>query len=368
MWSRGLKFMRYPLTAVFALISMVATPLGGLAQSGAVATPAVSPAPVSFEVVPEAGDDPGVTARGYFVYELPAGEQEPGSLAVRNPSDVPVSIQLAAVDALTAQGGGSAFTGVDAAPEASGSWLRLEAPRVELAAGEQTSVGFSVHPPVGTAPGQYLAGIAASVPVSSNDPAAAGTGQTSALVTVQTRYVIGVQVDVPGEWTPSLEITGASVSRQPGGARLGIALRNDGDTFLQPKGAVALTDAAGRQVLSEPIALDTFLSGTDYTHLVAWPGTPLAGEYGVEIELNYADDRVARYSGNLVFRDDVPVAQPAPREEPRRIATPVPAAPALAAEPAPAPSRNWMFPVSIGLLVLAALLGLVLTRIRQNRW
>jgi MYXO-CTERM domain-containing protein len=360
--------MTHPLMAIVPILAILAMPLGALAQSGAVATPAVSPAPASFEIIPEPGDDPGVTARGYFVYSLPAGEEESGSLAVRNPGDVPVTIHLAAVDALTAQGGGSAFAAADAAPETSGSWLRLEEPRVELAAGEQTSVGFSVHPPVGTAPGQYLAGIAAFVPVSPNDPGAAGADQTSALVTVQTRYVIGVQVEVPGEWTPSLEITGASVSRQPGGARLGVVLRNDGDIFLRPKGAVTLTDAAGRQVLSEPFALDTFLTGTDYTHLVAWPGTPLEGEYGVEIELNYADDGVARYSGSLVFRDDTPVVQPAPQEGPRRVATPLPAAAASAVESAPAPSSPWIVPIFIGLLLLAVLLGLVLTRIRRNRW
>ena len=119
---------------------------------------------------------------------------------------------------------------------------------------------------------------------------------------------------MPGEWAPEMSIAGASAVEQPSGTKLGIALRNTGDTFVKPTGAVTLTDAAGVEILNQPIEMGTFLTGSEITYPVAWPGVPVGGEYGVEVELNYAGDQVARYRGTLTVSDDVPAA-PEHREE-----------------------------------------------------
>jgi hypothetical protein len=348
---------------IFGIAALLIVPTGALAQDGAVGTPVAAPVASAFEIAPEADDDPAVTALGYFVYELAAGDKASGAVRLWNPSIEPVTVELAAVDAETAQTGGSAFADAEATPIAAGSWVRLVESRVTLDPGEQTSVEFTVQSPSETAPGQYLAGIVAYVPAAAQGtPTAAGSNEAGASVTMQTRYVIGVQVDVPGEWTPALTITGASALEQPSGTKLGIAILNDGDEFLKPEGSVTLLNAAATPILTQPIALGTFLTGTDITYPVAWPGVPAGGDYGVEVELNYATDKVARYSGMLTVGDNAPVAAPLPGDEPRPVVAPVPV-------PAQSLIQPWMILLFAGFLgLIVILLIVVIVRTTRPRW
>ena len=335
--------------------AVLTAPLAALAQDGLVATPAATsaatpvgmPALSDFEIAPAPGDSRSVTARGYFVYELAAGGEAAGSVRVSNPGTAPVTVELAVVDAQTAQTGGSAFASAEATPSAVANWVHLDTPRVTLAPHDAVSVGFSVRLPLETKPGQYLAGLAAYVPAAVKQSALTGTNQAGAAITMQTRRVIGIQVDVPGKWTPSLTITGASALEQPSGTKLGIAMRNDGDELLKPKGTVTLTDAAGREVLNTPIELGTFVTGTEITYPIAWPEGPRAGDYAVAVELNYADNKVAHYNGTLNVSANAPAARPEASEVKQ---------PAVAPQLAPFPIPLWIFTVIIVLLALIAVL------------
>lgn len=353
--------MRRLVPLVLALLALLAAPARVPAQEVPIATPASTPAASGLEIAPEPQADPDVTAKGYFVYELAPGAEAAGSVRLRNPDDEPVTVEFAALDADTAQLGGTAYRPSDIEPAAVGAWLSLDKSRISLAPGEEALAHFAVRVPEETPPGQYLAGIAAYIPVEREGTPTAGAASAGASIIVQPRYVLGVEVDVPGEWTPSLTITGANALEQPSGTKLGIAIRNDGDTFLRPRGSVTLSNAEATPILSEPIELGAFITGTDITYPVAWPGVPQGGDYGVEVELHYANDKVARYSGTLTVSDDAPVAQPAPGEESRAAA---PAAP-----PAASPIQPWMLYVIAGLLgLIALLLVLLLIRTRQPRW
>lgn len=353
--------MRRLVPLALALFALFATPARIPAQETAVATPTSTPVASGLEIAPEPQADPGITAKGYFVYELAAGAEATGSIRLRNPDDEPVTVEFATVDADTAQLGGTAYSPSDIEPAAAGAWLSLDESRISLAPGEEALVHFAVQVPKETTPGQYLAGIAAFIPVEREGTPTAGDASAGASIIVQPRYVIGVEVDVPGAWTPSLTITGASALEQPSGTKLGIAIRNDGDTFLWPKGSVTLSNAEATPILSEPIELGTFITGSGITYPVAWPGVPQGGDYGVEVELRYANDKIARYRGTLTVSDDAPVAQPAPGEE-SRVAAP-------AAPPAASPIQPWMLYLIAGLLgLIALLLALLLVRSRQPRW
>ena len=355
--------MRNAIILIASLVALLALPAATVAQDAA-GTPAATPAAAlnAFEIGPEAGEDPATTAQGYFVYELAGGDEANGSVRLLNPRTAPVTVELAEVDAETAQQGGSAFADAAATPVAAAMWLRLDESQVTLAPGEERSVAFTVQPPADAAPGQYLAGITAYVPAAPEEIATTGGNQAGASVTMQTRYVIGVQVDVPGAWTPSMTITGASALEQPSGTKLGIAMTNDGDEFLKPQGSVTLSNAEATPILTQPIQLGTFLTGTDVTYPVAWPGVPLGGEYGVEVELNYATDKVARYSGTLNVSDNAPVAAPLPGEEAQQ--------PVAAPAPAPEPSflQPWMLILVGGLLLAVVILLVVLMRGRRSAW
>ena len=356
--------MRHAIVLITSLVAFLAFSPGAHAQDAGSATPAATPAPAvnAFEVGPEPGADPATTAQGFFVYELAAGDEATGSVRVTNPGTEPVTVELAEVDAETAQTGGSSFADAAATPAAAAMWLRLDESQVTIAPGEQTSVAFTVQPPVDTAPGQYLAGITAFIPAVV-EASTSGANEAGASVTMQTRYVIGVQVDVPGEWTPAMTITGANAMEQPSGTQLGIAMENTGDTFIKPEGKVTLSNADLTPILEQPIALGTFLTGTDLTYPVAWPGAPAGGEYGVDVQLNYGDNQVATYRGMLTVSDNAPVAAPLPGAETQPAVAPV-------TVPVPAPSsviQPWMIMAIIGLLVLmVVLLVVVLLRGRRN--
>lgn len=354
--------MRCLVSSLVSLLALLCVATGAQAQDSAASTPAASPTAGGFEFAPESGPDPAVTAQGYFVYELAAGDEASGSVRLSNPGTEPVTVQLVAVDAETAQAGGSAYAAADATPTAVGRWLRPAESEVALDPGEQRSVGFTVEAPPDAAPGQYLAGIAAFVAATPQGaPTAVALNQAGASITMQTRYVIGVQIDVPGAWTPSLTITGAEALEQPSGTKLGITINNDGDTFLQPEGSVTLVNAAATPILEQPIALDTVVTGTDLTYPVAWPGEPRAGQYGVEVELAYGEGQVARYNGTLAVSEEAPAAQPAPGESEQ---------PAVAPVPTPAPTQPpipmWVLYAIVGLLALIAIL-LVAVLIRGAR-
>jgi hypothetical protein len=227
-----------------------------------------------------------------------------------------------------------------------------------IAPSEQRLIAFSMRPPAGTAPGQYLAGIAAYVANEPSDEAiVTAANQAGAGINLQTRYVIGVQIDVPGEWRPSLAITGASALEQPSGTKLGIDLRNNGDIFLKPTGSVTLTDASGKQLLTQPIRIDTVLPGTEMVYPIAWPGVPAAGTYDVIVELAYADDLVASYRGQIAVSDDAPVAPP-------RAGDPLAAVAPMTPPPASVPT--WMI-YTLGLLLLAVVILLALNLLRNSR-
>jgi hypothetical protein len=355
--------------ATFAVLASILASTTGVVAQSSQGSPIASPeAPVpgqaesnAFEITAMAGADPTVTEKGYFTYELSPNTKAEGSVLLRNPGTKSVTIELSPVDAKTAMAGGSDYSASNAPVSVVGSWLDLDKTRVTIAAGEEEQVGFKVMPPEGIQPGQYLAGIAAFVPSTAvATPGVTGSNQTGAGFNVQVRYVIAVQIDVPGEWTPALTITGASAQEYPSGTQLAIAIRNDGDSFLKPEGKVTLSNAQATPILDEPIALDTIITGTNTIYPLVWPGVPQGGEYTVDVEMNYADDKVATYRGMLTVSDNAPVAQPAPGDETQ------PAAQPAAAPAATSILQPWMIFTVIGLLALVVIL-LIVVLLRGRR-
>jgi hypothetical protein len=231
------------------------------------------------------------------------------------------------VDAVTAQTGGSAFETAGVKPEASATWLKFGESSLTLQAGRQKAVDFTVAVPRSVKPGQYLAGISAYVPNASPGTTRRASGQLGANVTMQMRYVIAVQVDVEGAWTPALQIESASLVEHPSGPFIGVLMKNDGDTFLKPSGAVVLTDRVGTRVLDQPITLGTFVPGTQITFPVKWNGELKPGDYEIAIEMKYAENETAYYNNHIKMEAAHRVeVQPPPRtgEQPGTFGAPDP--------------------------------------------
>ncbi len=245
--------------------------------------------------------NPATTAKGYFVYPLQPDARANGQILVQNPGTTPVTIDLTAVTAQTAQNGGSAFATESGAIGGIAGWIALSEPQATVAAGTQRTIDFSVHVPAAIKPGQYLAGIAASETPTASAAQAGTTPKLGASITMHKRYIIAVETDVPGAWVAAMSIAKVAVEDHPSGTGLGIQMRNDGDVFLTPSGAITVTNAAGARILTQPIPMGTFVTGTAVTYPIGWAAKPVAGTYRVAVDMAYANGKHATYNDTFTI-------------------------------------------------------------------
>ncbi|HET6263115.1 MAG TPA: DUF3324 domain-containing protein, partial [Chloroflexia bacterium] len=237
----------------------------------------------------------------------------------------------------------------------------------------QKPIDFTVRVPQSAGPGQFLAGISAFV---ANVPPTAGADQggtrLGASVTTQMRYVIGVQVDIEGAWTPSLKVDSVALVQQPSGPFIGISMKNDGNVFLKPGGTIVMTDTAGRRVLDQPIKMGTFVPGTGVVYPVRWSGELASGAYNVQVSLDYDKDGKEIYTSELEVKPaSAPQDKIVAAQEPGTIGSSGPQANVnTPTQPTQAGADMWVWVAAgMGLLLMAvmALLALNLVKMRRPR-
>jgi hypothetical protein len=113
---------------------------------------------------------------GYFVVSGVPGQVLTQSVALRNDAERPIDLRLAAVDASTAQRGGTAFALDTDKSSQAGAWVVLDRTAPTLAPKASAVVPFRVNVPAGATSGVHLAGIAVMVPTLAQG-AGAGAGQ-----------------------------------------------------------------------------------------------------------------------------------------------------------------------------------------------
>ena len=315
-----------------------------------------------FDLFPVAEENPHVAEKGYFTYSLQPGTDTTGAVLVRNIGTQPITIQLATVDATTAQKGGSAFADIDSAPTGVASWIQLDRASVTLDPKKQQKVGFTLHTPDAARPGQYLAGIAAYLSDTALNSAKPPTsdGFSSTIVT-KTRYVIGVEVDVPGIAKPSISIGNVKLLTYPSGTYLGVEMRNDGGLFLKPSGTLTLSDSNGKQLLKQPIAMGTFVTGTEVTYPVAWPGRVTPGSYAVALELEYGQDKKSIYNNVIEITDETAASA----TQPQGVQQPAQAT-QLADSASGSAQILYAFLAGMSLMIGVALIGFYVYRRKQR--
>jgi Bacterial protein of unknown function (DUF916) len=291
--------------AIIALAILTGAAFFGPARALAQDTP-YTPDTESFGFAASASNDQSVISHGYFVYKLSAGSKATGSVVVTNKTDKSLTVQLAAVDGLTSQTGGTAFTTAGTPVSATGTWLELGEESLTLEPGASRLAYFTVSVPGAAAPGQYLGGLSAFIadeaPVAQPSP---GADQFSATVTIRSRYVIAVQVDIPGQWAQSIDVESVQLERPPSGPYIGVQMRNDGKVFVKPQGSLTITGKEGEPVLDREITLGTFVPGTTIVYPVRWSGELAQGTYQVRVDLKYGDNGSTSYTGQLEVRAEV---------------------------------------------------------------
>ena len=336
-------------TVMFVLIGMLIFPTWSFASA--------PQAPGSFTFAPVSTNDPSVTEKGYFVYRLEPGVSASGMVKLFNPTLASITVQLGPVDATTAQRGGSAFSAGDPTQMQSAKWLTVDQSTVTLTPGEERKVAFEVRLPDTFQPGQYLAGLAASMPKITSQQAAPIIGkQANASIDLQQRYIIAVQLDVGSNWNTELTIPNVALYQQPSGSYLGIDIHNSGATFLKPTGSVVLKDHQGNVLLSNDLSIGNFLPGTAITYPIDWPGIPLPGVYQVAVNLTYGSGERAEYNGTIEVSAQQAEESPEAQHAAQNLVH------------APSAIQPWMiYTLGAFFLLMCLLLGLNLLRLRASR-
>ncbi|MBY8871934.1 DUF916 domain-containing protein [Micromonospora sp. PLK6-60] len=204
---------------------------------------------------PPAADDPtwtmvpssptGPKGRRQFDYELAPKEQITDWFSVSNLSTRPIRVDLYPTDAFTALDGGFALLPRRQAPSGVGAWIRLPRASTTLAPGKRADMSFRLAVPAGTAPGDHVGGIIASVTEQQ-------VGEDGQRVEVERRIAARVYLRVAGPLRPAAGVTGVQVDYDnpivplPGG-RMAVTYRitNTGNVRLSGKARVQVSGPLG---------------------------------------------------------------------------------------------------------------------------
>jgi hypothetical protein len=223
----------------------------------------------------------------YFKLKVAHGQAASvGAIGLRNPTSRSIVIVLAPVAGRTIDTLGSTYAQASAGLGGPTSWLRLGRRRVTLVAGAAVSVPVAVVAPGGAPAGDYLAGVS----VEALDQQARSVSRKGVSIASAVRYVIGVEISLPGARHPNIQFTGASLERQPAALTFLLHARNEGNVILQNAYGSASITSGNRVVARIPLGPGTFVTGTSIAYPVPTPREHprLGAVYRVRAYLRYA--------------------------------------------------------------------------------
>ena len=170
-----------------------------LAQTSDASTPtsAPSPTPTPSQTIWFIFSQKGKANGAYFDVQLDAGESTTLTATIGNGSDIPVKAIIYAADAFTALNGGFAMKDSDSPPTGPTTWLDFPIATHDFAAHQGIERKFKVTVPKGTAPGQYITGVAI-------ETAEARSIEGQSMLLQKTRLAVAVLITVPGPITPGI--------------------------------------------------------------------------------------------------------------------------------------------------------------------
>jgi hypothetical protein len=269
------------LTAVVVGLS---APAPAMAQAD-VGTPTAGD---SSRAAPDAGDGTvqwSVTpvdrgdGRRTFNVELRPGASAEDAIVVRNLSSHDVTFKVSANDGYRTKSGSFDMRASDHAPEFGGAWISHPA-SVAIPAGSQAEVPFTIKVPDNATPGDYIAGIAASI-----------TANASENVVTEHRVGVGINLRVSGAAVPGASLMGAVAVYHPswnpfspGSVTMQAQVVNSGNVRFSGTlgGGAAGADAIATDGQAAPVELLPSETRTLTSHVDrVWPLGPVTVTYVV---------------------------------------------------------------------------------------
>jgi hypothetical protein len=267
---------------VVAVGAVLVPPVGAINRGDAVS------------VVPAKGSQLAGKAK-WFLLKAKPGQVITQSVTVLNPNRQADTINLEPVDGTTNDETGAAY-GAPGSPKASTArWISVSSPQLTLQPGESRDVAFTVRVPPNLGPGQYLAGISASVPVDPSKKPKAKAGDAGFNLALEMQRVVAVEVDIPGAWAPSLVVTGADPKATPRGIALGVHIANQGNSFAHGTGVIRIASTK----TDYSFKVDTFVSKTSIVYPMDWTKDVVPGVHNIQVDINYEGGRHTTWNGSV---------------------------------------------------------------------
>ncbi|WP_150955470.1 hypothetical protein [Microbacterium testaceum] len=222
-----------PLRLLLAFLAGLALLLGTPLGASAAAAPTADTT-VTWSVKP--ADTAQGRDRPNYAYDLLPGGTVGDALYVANRSPEPITLRVYAADGFLTEDGALDILAGGVESTDLGSWVSIESPELTLDSGASAEVPFTIAVPAGAAPGDYAAGIVASMLVTADN----GT-------VTERRLGSRVHLRVQGDLAPALVVGdvvvdyhGTANPVETGSATVSYTLTNTGNTRLDPNVEVAL--------------------------------------------------------------------------------------------------------------------------------
>jgi hypothetical protein len=243
--------------------------------------------------------------RAYFIRSVGRGGSFTDQVIVSNTESKAVTLRVYPVDGLTGATSGVVYGNRQDQLHGAGRWVTPATSKVTVPARSQLAVGFTVHVPKNTSPGQHLAGLAL-------EDVHSGKSSGRFSVTEVLRTVVGIEVAVPGANRSRLTLQSFSIAPIAGTTypSVVVGLTNAGTKLCKPALSIALDGPNGLQRATRQ--LDTVLPGDSIPYPFVWPHSLAAGSYKANITATGCGPRVTmRGSASLgakLVRSTVPPA------------------------------------------------------------
>ncbi len=241
---------------------------------------------------PATSDPANPLTRAYFILNGKPGSTLQNSVTVTNSGTAAGTVNLYAVDAGTGQNSGIIYLQQNAPRTDVGLWIHLSRSQLTLAAGQSEQVAFQVTIPGKVRAGQHVGGI-----VAENVEQDSTTTNSKIQITVHSRRVIAVEVNLPGPQIEQLSANGIQFGGSANYEILKVGLSNTGTMLLKANGTLQVINSQGRMLQNLAISVDSFLPGTSITYPVYVQKKVLGvGTYQGKLLLHYGHGKSLYYT------------------------------------------------------------------------
>ncbi len=290
---RFVQLLVLRLLSVFLMVvCLVATQVAAHAQ--------ITTGQPNFFLQPTTYNSAVPATKSRFVLATSLGTTLQKSVRVTNNGTAAGKVDIYPVSATTSMNGGIAYLPKSALLRDDAAWIALHDRQLTLAPGQSQTISFQVVVPSSARAGQHFGGIAAENLTPSSSPAG---GQIH--INIQTRYIVPIEIDLPGPTVEQMAVTGAKAGGSNGYQSLLVGMSNTGNQMLKPYGNLSVSNAQGQLLQVLNLKLSTILPDTSIDYPVYVQKQALAaGDYQVSLYLNYGHGKTLDYTTKLTITQE----------------------------------------------------------------